>query len=112
MDRNAPMQRAALDATFQALSDTTRRTLVERLSRSPHSVTDLARPIAVSLPTVLKHLATLEAGGIVKSAKTGLHCDRGIAAAQAFLRKALGSNGQRRPRTVTLDRQVPSPAAL
>jgi DNA-binding transcriptional ArsR family regulator len=61
----------ALDAKFGALSDATRRALVERLSRGQSSVKDLARPIPMSLPTVLKHLAILERGGIVQSEKRG-----------------------------------------
>lgn len=61
----------ALDAKFHALSDGTRRALVERLSQGPSSVTDLAGPLPVSLPTVLKHLAILEHGGIVLSEKLG-----------------------------------------
>lgn len=60
-----------LDAKFGALADSTRRVLVERLSRGQASVKDLARPIPVSLPTVLKHLAILERGGIVQSEKRG-----------------------------------------
>jgi DNA-binding transcriptional ArsR family regulator len=61
----------ALDAKFGALSDATRRALVERLSRGHLSVTELARPVPMSLPTVLKHLAILEKGGIVQSQKRG-----------------------------------------
>ena len=61
----------ALDAKFSALSDSTRRALVERLSRGQSSVKELARPIPMSLPTVLKHLAILEKGGIVESQKRG-----------------------------------------
>ena len=61
----------ALDAKFGALSDGTRRALVERLSRGPLSMKELARPIQMSLPTVLKHLAILEKGGIVQSQKRG-----------------------------------------
>jgi DNA-binding transcriptional ArsR family regulator len=61
----------ALDAKFSALSDGTRRALVEQLSRGQASVKDLARPIPASLPTVLKHLAILERGGLVQSEKRG-----------------------------------------
>jgi DNA-binding transcriptional ArsR family regulator len=61
----------ALDAKFSALSDGTRRALVERLSRGQASVKDLERPIPASLPTVLKHLVVLERGGIVQSEKRG-----------------------------------------
>ena len=64
-------QSAALDLTFQALADPTRRAIVERLSRSPASVSDLARPLAMSLPAVMQHLAVLESSGLVVSRKTG-----------------------------------------
>ncbi len=57
--------------TFQALADTTRRTLLVQLSRGPASVTDLARPLAMSLPAVMQHLAVLEQAGLVQSQKVG-----------------------------------------
>lgn len=62
---------ATLDAKFFALADTTRRSLLEQLSRGPSSVSDLAGPIATTLPTVLKHLGILESGGLVQSEKSG-----------------------------------------
>lgn len=62
---------SSLDLMFQALADPTRRGMVERLSRGPASVSDLARPFAMSLPAVVQHLAMLEAGGLVKSQKIG-----------------------------------------
>jgi DNA-binding transcriptional ArsR family regulator len=64
-------QAAPLDRTFQALADPTRRAIVERLSREPVSVSDLARPLAMSLPAVMQHLAVLEASGLVRSQKVG-----------------------------------------
>lgn len=45
--------------------------MVERLSRGPASVSELARPLAMSLPAVMQHLSVLEAGGLVRSEKTG-----------------------------------------
>lgn len=60
-----------LDLTFQALADPTRRAMVERLSRGPASVSELAQPFAMSLPAIVQHLAMLEAGGLVASAKAG-----------------------------------------
>lgn len=60
-----------LDRLFHALSDPTRRSMVDRLSRGPASVKELARPLAMALPSVLKHLHVLEAGGIVLSEKAG-----------------------------------------
>lgn len=60
-----------LDATFQALADPTRRAMVERLTRGPASVSELAQPFAMSLPAVVQHLAVLEASGLVASEKVG-----------------------------------------
>jgi DNA-binding transcriptional ArsR family regulator len=60
-----------LDRTFQALADPTRRLMVERLSRGPASVTELAEPHDMSLPAVVQHLAVLEASGLVRSEKIG-----------------------------------------
>jgi len=61
----------ALDLVFQALADPTRRGIVERLTRGPASVTELARPLEMTLPGVMQHLAVLEASGIVRSEKVG-----------------------------------------
>jgi DNA-binding transcriptional ArsR family regulator len=66
-----PNQASSLDLMFQALADPARRSMVERLSRGPASVSELARPLAMSLPAVMQHLAMLEAGGIVSSEKVG-----------------------------------------
>jgi DNA-binding transcriptional ArsR family regulator len=60
-----------LDLVFQALSDPSRRDMVERLSRGPASVSDLARPFDMSLPAVMQHLQVLEASGLVRSEKVG-----------------------------------------
>jgi DNA-binding transcriptional ArsR family regulator len=60
-----------LDLVFQALADPSRRDMVERLSRGPASVSDLARPLDMSLPAVMQHLQVLESSGLVKSEKTG-----------------------------------------
>jgi DNA-binding transcriptional ArsR family regulator len=65
------MQAAALDRTFHALSDPTRRTMVQRLARGPASVSELARPLSISLPAVMQHLAVLETSGIVRTEKVG-----------------------------------------
>jgi len=50
---------APLDLAFQALADPTRRIMVERLSRSPASVSELARPLDMTLSAVVQHLAVL-----------------------------------------------------
>ena len=60
-----------LDRMFHALADATRRRMVDRLSQGPASVSELARPLAMALPSVVKHLAVLETGGIVVSDKVG-----------------------------------------
>lgn len=62
---------ARLDRLFAALADGGRRAMVDRLSRGPASVSDLARPLGIALPSALKHLAALEAGGLVQSDKAG-----------------------------------------
>jgi DNA-binding transcriptional ArsR family regulator len=61
----------ALDQVFQALADASRRTMVERLTRGPASVSELAKPLAMSLPAVVQHLQVLEASGLVRSEKVG-----------------------------------------
>jgi DNA-binding transcriptional ArsR family regulator len=64
-------QQALLDRMFQALADPSRRQMVERLCRGPASVSELAAPLAMSLPAVVQHLQVLEASGLVRSEKTG-----------------------------------------
>ena len=64
-------QAADLDRVFQALADPGRRVMVERLSQGPASVSELARPLAMSLAAVLQHVQVLEASGLVRSQKTG-----------------------------------------
>ena len=60
-----------LDLAFQALADPTRRRMVAQLSRGPASVSELARPLPISLPAVLQHLQMLEASGLVRTEKKG-----------------------------------------
>ena len=60
-----------LDLMFQALADPTRRAMIDRLSRGPASVSELAKPFAMSLPAVVQHLAALENSGLVTSQKVG-----------------------------------------
>jgi DNA-binding transcriptional ArsR family regulator len=64
-------QSAPLDLVFQALAAPTRRLMVERLTRGPASVSELAKPLAMSLPAVVQHLQVLEASGLVRSEKAG-----------------------------------------
>src|SRR6185295_1550637 len=61
----------ALDRTFQALADPVRRGMLARLSSGPASVSELARPLPISLPAVLQHLHALETSGLVRSEKKG-----------------------------------------
>jgi DNA-binding transcriptional ArsR family regulator len=64
-------QQSSLDFVFQALADPNRRRMVERLSRGPASVSQLAQPFAITLPAVVQHLQVLEASGLVQSQKVG-----------------------------------------
>lgn len=61
----------ALDATFGALSDATRRGILARLARGESSVSELAAPYEMSLPAVSKHLRVLEGAGLVVRHKDG-----------------------------------------
>jgi DNA-binding transcriptional ArsR family regulator len=62
---------ALLDDVFAALSDATRREVVERLVRGPATVTELAQPHGMSLPGFMKHLRVLEEAGLVTRSKEG-----------------------------------------
>jgi len=64
-------QSTDLDRLFHALADPARRAMVERLSRGPAPVSELARPLPMSLPAALQHLGVLEAAGLVRSHKVG-----------------------------------------
>jgi DNA-binding transcriptional ArsR family regulator len=61
----------ALDATFGALSDATRRGILARLALGETSVSELAAPYRISLPAISKHLRVLEGAGLVERRKTG-----------------------------------------
>jgi DNA-binding transcriptional ArsR family regulator len=60
-----------LDRLFHALADPARRAIVERLSRGPAPVSELARPLPMSLPAAMQHLGVLVAAGLVRSEKIG-----------------------------------------
>jgi DNA-binding transcriptional ArsR family regulator len=66
-----PNQTSRLDQLFQALVDPSRRSIVERLIQRPASVTELAEPLAMSLPAVMQHIGVLEGCGLVRSEKVG-----------------------------------------
>jgi DNA-binding transcriptional ArsR family regulator len=62
---------ARLDRMFFALADVHRRGMLDRLCRGPASVSELAEPLGIALPSAVKHLAVLEQGGFVASQKVG-----------------------------------------
>ena len=62
---------APLDRAFQALADPTRRAMVERLTLGPASISELKRPLKMSLPAVMQHVAVLETSGLIVSQKSG-----------------------------------------
>jgi DNA-binding transcriptional ArsR family regulator len=62
---------SALDSMFQALADQSRRVMVERLCRGPASVSELAKPLPMSMSAVVQHLQVLEASGLIRSEKAG-----------------------------------------
>jgi DNA-binding transcriptional ArsR family regulator len=61
----------ALSLLFHALADPTRRSMLTRLAEGPVSVTDLAEPTGLRLPTVMRHLSVLEEAGLITTAKDG-----------------------------------------
>ena len=69
--KQMPNHSNPLDSMFHALSDPTRRQVVERLCAGPASVKELAAPLDMSLPSVMQHLAVLETCGLVASTKIG-----------------------------------------
>lgn len=60
-----------LDAVFQALSDPTRRQVVDRLGHGPAATTDLASGFDMALPSFIQHLGVLERAGLITSSKAG-----------------------------------------
>src|SRR4051794_24099682 len=63
------MQADMLSATFAALADPTRRAILARLAGGEHSVKDLAKPFAMSLPAVSKHLKVLEKAHLIERSR-------------------------------------------
>lgn len=66
-----PKQTPNIDLIFMALSDPTRRNILERLTNSDLSVTEIAKPYGFALPTISKHLTVLEKANLVKKNKLG-----------------------------------------
>lgn len=62
---------ARLDSSFQALANATRRAIVERLLAGPATVSELAKPFRMALPSFMQHLDVLEASGLLRSHKRG-----------------------------------------
>jgi DNA-binding transcriptional ArsR family regulator len=62
---------SALDGVFAALSDPTRRAVIHRLGRGPATVSELAEPFPIALPSFMKHVRTLEVSGLIRTSKTG-----------------------------------------
>jgi DNA-binding transcriptional ArsR family regulator len=64
-------QSAALDKAFHALSDPTRRAMLDRLTRGPATVSDLAQPFDATLASIVQHVQVLEGSGLIVTAKVG-----------------------------------------
>ncbi|HTW54805.1 MAG TPA: metalloregulator ArsR/SmtB family transcription factor [Stellaceae bacterium] len=64
-------QSTGLDALFRGLADPARRAMIERLAQGPMAVSELARPLPMSLPAAMQHLRVLETAGLVRSSKNG-----------------------------------------
>lgn len=60
-----------LDGIFQALADPTRRAVLARLGSGPASISDLARPFDMALPSFMKHIHFLEGSGLIRTEKQG-----------------------------------------
>ena len=71
MPKYSSRRSSGLDELFHALADGCRRAMVERLTNGPASVSQLAEPFDMALPTVVQHLQVLERAGIVMSEKVG-----------------------------------------
>ena len=60
-----------LDGIFQALADPTRRAVLGRLGKGPASISELARPFDMALPSFMKHIHSLEGSGLIRTRKAG-----------------------------------------
>lgn len=61
----------ALDSVFHALADPTRRAVLQRLGKGPATVSELAEPFDIGLPTFMKHVGVLESTGLIRTRKSG-----------------------------------------
>ena len=71
MVKQSSHERAPVDIVFHALADANRRLMLDRLAGGPASVSELAKPLSISLPAVVQHLRVLEGSGLVRSHKAG-----------------------------------------
>jgi DNA-binding transcriptional ArsR family regulator len=71
LTRRVVAKAAQIDDSFRALADPTRRAMVERLSRGPVAVSELAAPLAMSLAAVVQHVQILEDSGVIRTEKIG-----------------------------------------
>jgi DNA-binding transcriptional ArsR family regulator len=116
-DVEARLDPLTLDRMFHALADASRRTMVDRLARGPASVSELALPLAMGMPAVLKHLGVLEAGGIVVSEKAGRvrtyrMTPRALALAESWVSERMALLDRvRDDAPLPIQRPAPSPAA-
>jgi DNA-binding transcriptional ArsR family regulator len=109
-----------IDLVFHALADVSRRAMVDRLTHGPASVSELARPLAMSLPAVVQHLHVLEASGLVHSQKLGRvrtctveptalrAAERWISERRTFWERSLDQLGEYLAREEPSHRQDPS----
>jgi DNA-binding transcriptional ArsR family regulator len=86
------LQHSPLDGIFHALSDPTRRAIVERLVRGPASVSELAEPFSMTLSAIGQHIQLLEECGLVASSKVGrvrtvLVVPRALASAEGWFER-------------------------
>lgn len=95
---------SGLDELFHALADGCRRAMVERLTNGPASVSQLAEPFDMALPTVVQHLQVLERAGIVMSKKVGRVRTYQLAS-DALVPVNAWTVARRRPQEAQLDRR-------
>jgi DNA-binding transcriptional ArsR family regulator len=104
-----------LDAIFAALADPTRRAILARLASGQASVTDLAKPFAMSQPGISKHLKVLERAGLISRGRDGQRRPsrlkrRRLAEATAWLERCSGISEGKLARLDTLLEELDAPA--
>jgi DNA-binding transcriptional ArsR family regulator len=71
VERSIPLDMISLDMIFRALADSTRRDILKRVSKTEHSISELAKPYAMSLAAIAKHVSVLEKAGLVTKRQSG-----------------------------------------